>query len=49
MSSNLAMESKRYAKKAQALSRQALMKKYVPIAVVGGIVFFTLLFRWYFY
>ena len=46
MSSNLALESKRYAKKAQALSRQALMKKYVPLAAVGGVVFLTLFIRW---
>ena len=32
MSGNLAMESKKYAKKAKDLSRQALIQKYMPVS-----------------
>ena len=45
MSGNLAMESKKYAKKAKDLSRQALIQKYTPIAAVIGFVLLLLLLR----
>ncbi|KAG2483484.1 hypothetical protein HYH03_017666 [Edaphochlamys debaryana] len=38
MSSTLAAESKQYSSRAKDLHRQALMRKYVPLAVVVGVV-----------
>eukprot|EP00775_Hariotina_reticulata_P013539 gene13539-13665_t len=45
MSSTLAMESKSYAKRATDLHTQALIRKYLPLAVVLGVVLLVLLFR----
>ncbi|CAM8993777.1 unnamed protein product [Rhodiola kirilowii] len=39
MSSRLTSESRIYADKARDLNRQALIRKYAPIAIVLGIVF----------
>lgn len=45
MSSALASESKVYAGKAKDLHRQALIRKYMPVVVVVGIVLLLLLVR----
>ena len=45
MSSALAAESKSYAARSKDLHRQALIRKYLPFAVVGGLVLLVLLFR----
>ncbi|GBF94460.1 hypothetical protein Rsub_06994 [Raphidocelis subcapitata] len=45
LSSTLAAESKSYASRAKDLRRQALIRKYLPFAVVGGVVLLVLLFR----
>jgi len=47
MSSNLASESKRYERRAKDLSRQALIRKYVPLAVVLGLVLLFVLLKYY--
>jgi len=47
MSNTLAMESKKYAGKARDLSRQALIRKYMPLAVVLGLVLVFILLRVY--
>eukprot|EP00238_Polyblepharides_amylifera_P013561 CAMPEP_0196588578 /NCGR_PEP_ID=MMETSP1081-20130531/60996_1 /TAXON_ID=36882 /ORGANISM="Pyramimonas amylifera, Strain CCMP720" /LENGTH=167 /DNA_ID=CAMNT_0041911109 /DNA_START=459 /DNA_END=962 /DNA_ORIENTATION=- len=47
MSSNLSMESKKYERRAKDLSRQALIKKYMPLAVVLGLVLLFIFFRYY--
>lgn len=47
MSSNLTEESKKYAGRARDLSRQALIRKYLPIAVVVGLVLLVSLLRYY--
>jgi len=49
MSSALSYESRKYQKNAKALSRQALIKKYMPFAIIGGVIMFVLFFRWLFY
>ncbi len=49
MSNTLSYESKRYSKNAKALSRQALIKKYLPFAVIGAVILVVLLFRYMFY
>merc|ERR1711934_963027 len=49
MSSTLSYESRKYQKNAKALSRQALIKKYMPFAIIGGVIFMVLFFRWLFY
>jgi vesicle transport protein SEC22 len=49
MSSTLSYESRKYKKNAKALSRQALIKKYMPFAIIGGVILFVLFFRWLFY
>jgi len=49
MSSTLSYESRKYQKNAKALSRQALIKKYMPFAIIGGVIFMVLLFRYLFY
>lgn len=49
MSSTLSYESRKYQKNAKALSRQALIKKYMPFAIIGGVIFVVLFFRWLFY
>ena len=49
MSSTLSYESKKYQKNAKALSRQALIKKYMPFAIIGGVFFLVLFFRYLFY
>ena len=46
MSGALSLESKRYAAKAKALSRQALLRQYAPLAAVLGVVLLLLLLRW---
>ncbi|KAF8067411.1 SEC22 [Scenedesmus sp. PABB004] len=45
LSSTLAMESKSYSKRAKDLHTQALLRKYLPVAVVVGVVLLVLLFR----
>eukprot|EP00879_Flechtneria_rotunda_P021842 GHRR01023032.1.p1 GENE.GHRR01023032.1~~GHRR01023032.1.p1 ORF type:complete len:186 (+),score=35.43 GHRR01023032.1:553-1110(+) len=45
LSSTLAMESKAYSKGAKDLHMQALIRKYLPLAVVIGVVLLVLLFR----
>lgn len=45
LSSTLAQESKGYAKKSDALLRQAFIRKYMPIAVVVIVVLLLLYFR----
>lgn len=47
MSSNLSMESKKYASKARDLSRQALIRKYLPLAAVIGLVLIFVLVKYY--
>ncbi|KAK3278533.1 SNAP receptor [Cymbomonas tetramitiformis] len=47
MSSNLTEESKKYAGRAKDLSRQALIRKYLPFAVVLGLVLLVTLLRYY--
>lgn len=49
MSSTLSYESRKYQKNAKALSRQALIKKYMPFAIIGGVFFLVLFFRYLFY
>ncbi|XP_031500902.1 25.3 kDa vesicle transport protein [Nymphaea colorata] len=45
MSSRLTSESRIYAEKAKDLNRQALIRKWAPVAVVLGVVFFLLWVR----
>ncbi|GER45059.1 synaptobrevin family protein [Striga asiatica] len=45
MSSRLTSESRIYAKKAKDLNRQALIRKWAPVAVVFGVVFLLLYVR----
>ncbi|PIN21262.1 Synaptobrevin/VAMP-like protein SEC22 [Handroanthus impetiginosus] len=45
MSSHLTSESRIYAEKAKDLNRQALIRKWTPVAVVLGVVFLLLWFR----
>jgi len=45
MSSTLAAESKNYSSRAKDLHRQALIKKYLPFAVVALVVLLVFLFR----
>jgi vesicle transport protein SEC22 len=45
LSSTLAAESKNYSSRAKDLHRQALIRKYLPFAVVGGVVLLVILFR----
>lgn len=45
----LADESKKYRKKTKDLYHQALLRKYLPLAVLVGIVVLVLWIRWYFY
>eukprot|EP00959_Pyramimonas_sp_CCMP1952_P387018 8110953-Pyramimonas_sp.AAC.1 len=47
MSSNLATESKMYERRAKDLSRQALIRKYIPLAIVLGLVLLFVLLRYY--
>uniref|UniRef100_A0A7S0N5R7 Longin domain-containing protein n=1 Tax=Pyramimonas obovata TaxID=1411642 RepID=A0A7S0N5R7_9CHLO len=47
MSSNLASESKQYERRARDLSRQALIRKYIPLAIVLGLVLLFVLLRYY--
>jgi vesicle transport protein SEC22 len=49
MSSALTQESKKYASVAKDLHRQALIRKYLPIAVVIGVLLLVLLVRRMFY
>lgn len=49
MSSTLTSESKRYAVKAKDIHRQALLRKYIPIAVVVLVVMVVLYIRSVFY
>jgi len=49
MTGDLASESKKYHSKARDLSRQALIKKYAPIAFVVFVVFLVFFLRHYFY
>ena len=48
LSGNLAMESKKYAKKAKDLSRQALIQKYMPVIVLVGLFICVYGFRRFF-
>lgn len=45
----LADESKKYRKKTKDLYHQALMRKYLPLVALVGIVMLFLWIRWYFY
>uniref|UniRef100_A0A383V4V3 Longin domain-containing protein n=1 Tax=Tetradesmus obliquus TaxID=3088 RepID=A0A383V4V3_TETOB len=45
LSSTLAAESKTYAKRSKDLHTHALLRKYLPLAVVIGVVLLVLLFR----
>lgn len=45
----LADESKKYRKKTKDLYTQALLRKYLPLAALVGIVMLVLWIRWYFY
>ena len=45
MSSTLTEESKKYAKRAGQLSRQALIKKYTPVAVIALVILAVLYVR----
>jgi vesicle transport protein SEC22 len=45
-SANLRSETQRYAKKAHMLSRQALIRQWMPLIAVGGVVIALLLMRW---
>lgn len=45
MSSDLVEESKKYQKSAQKLYRSAVFQKYLPYAVVVGIILLILVFR----
>ena len=45
MSSALGAESRRYAARAKDLSRQALLRQWLPVIVVGGVVLALLLLR----
>jgi len=47
MSGNLSEASKKYSKRAKDLSRQALIQKYMPLAIFIGILILTLLLRAY--
>jgi len=47
MSGTLSAESKKYSKKSRDLARQALIQKYMPLAVFIGIVLVTLILRRY--
>ena len=47
MSGNLSEASKKYSKRAKDLSRQALIQKYMPLAIFLGILILTLLLRAY--
>ena len=47
MSASLANETRKYSSKAKELSRQALIQKYLPLAVVLGFVFLLLFFRYF--
>mmetsp|Transcript_10130 Transcript_10130/g.25936 ORF Transcript_10130/g.25936 Transcript_10130/m.25936 type:complete len:218 (-) Transcript_10130:65-718(-) len=49
MSGALSDASRGYRSKAKEMERQALIRKYMPLAVVGGVVLFVLIFRWMFY
>lgn len=49
MSDALSHESKAYSNRARDLQRQALIRKYMPLAVVGGIVLLLLLFRMFWF
>lgn len=48
MSGNLAQESKKYAKRAKDLSRQALIQKYMPVIVLFGLFAIVYGFRRFF-
>jgi vesicle transport protein SEC22 len=43
----LSEASKKYSKRAKDLSRQALIQKYMPLAIFIGILILTLLLRAY--
>ena len=45
MSNTLSAESRKYAGKSKNLARQALIKKYLPLAVVGLVVILVLWYR----
>jgi len=47
MSSNLAAESKKYERRARDLSRQALIRKYMPLAVIVVLILICALIRYY--
>ena len=47
MSETLANETRKYSSKAKDLSRQALIQKYLPLAVVLGFVLLMLFLRFY--
>ena len=47
MSQNLASETRKYSAKAKDLAFQALIQKYMPFVVVGGLLLVFLFFRYY--
>jgi len=49
MSNTLTSESRRYASRAKDLSRQALIRKYAPWAIIAAAVLLVLLVRWRMY
>ncbi|KAK9809379.1 hypothetical protein WJX73_010317 [Symbiochloris irregularis] len=49
MSATLTTESKQYADRAKDLYRQALIRKYVPVAAVAAIIILVLWLRYVFY
>lgn len=46
MSSALVEESKKYKKSAQKLYNSAIFQKYLPWAILAGIVLLVLVFKW---
>ncbi|EIE22158.1 R-SNARE protein, Sec22-family [Coccomyxa subellipsoidea C-169] len=48
-SAQLTSESKQYAQRSKDLYRQALIRKYMPVAVIIGVLVFVLWVRSYFY
>uniref|UniRef100_A0A6U1I5Q4 Longin domain-containing protein n=1 Tax=Tetraselmis chuii TaxID=63592 RepID=A0A6U1I5Q4_9CHLO len=49
MSGALGDASRGYRSKAKEMERQAFIRKYLPVVVVGGVILFALIFRWTFY
>lgn len=49
MSSMLSQDAKHLAVKAKGLYHQALVRKYLPWVVVGGVILLTMIIRFTFY